>query len=142
MDSCDPRRGVVHEALPVDDSDACTADSCDPATGQIAHTTLSVDDGNDCTRDSCDPRAGPRHEEPNGKYTCNAGCEPGFHVASRNRDPQCGSAEALRSYCAPNCGPSFYTCDADCPSGYAKRAASPGGTCGTNPSILLFCAKG
>lgn len=141
LDSCDPRRGVVHEAIPIDDSDACTTDSCDPATGQIAHATLSVDDGNDCTVDSCDPRLGPKHEQPNGKYTCQVACEPGFHVASRTRDPQCGSAEALRSYCAPNCGVSFHTCDPGCPRGYVQRASSPGGSCGASPSVMLFCAK-
>ena len=141
-DACDPKRGVVHEAAPIDDFDACTSDSCDPATGQIAHTSLPLDDQNDCTVDSCDPRSGVKHEQPNGKYTCNTACERGFHVASRSRAVECGSAEALRSYCAPSCGPSFHTCDAACPTGYVKRTATPGGSCGTNPSIMLFCVKG
>jgi hypothetical protein len=141
VDSCDPRRGVLHEPLPIDDFDACTRDSCDPATGQIAHTTLPVDDRDDCTVDSCDPRRGVKHERATGKYTCQASCEPGFHVASRARSLDCGSPEALRSFCAPSCGPSLHTCDAACPSGYSKRSATPGGTCGTNPSIMSFCVK-
>ncbi len=142
IDSCDPKRGLVHEPVPVDDFDACTADSCDPSTGQIAHTTLALDDGNDCTKDSCDPRSGVKHEQPNGTYTCQAGCSEGFHVASRTPSPECGSPQALRSFCAPNCGASFYTCDGGCPTGYQRRAASPGGSCGTKPSIMLFCVKG
>jgi hypothetical protein len=141
-DSCDAKRGAVHEAVPIDDFDACTTDSCDPATGAIAHTTISVDDGNDCTADSCDPRTGVKHVQPDPVYTCEASCEHGFHVASRSKSPQCGSAESLRSFCAPNCGASFYTCEASCPNGYARRAVSPGGSCGTEPSIMLFCAKG
>jgi hypothetical protein len=142
VDSCDPRRGVLHEPVPSDDGDACTRDSCDSATGQIVHTTLPVDDGNDCTIDSCDPARGVRHELPPGKYTCAASCERGFHVASRSRTAECGSARALRSYCAPVCGPSFHTCEVACPPGYVKRSETPGGTCGTNPSIMVFCMKG
>lgn len=142
IDSCDPVRGVLHEPLPVDDFDACTADTCNPATGEIAHTTQPVDDGNDCTKDSCDPRVGVKHEQPSPVYTCQAACAPGFHVASRSPDAECGSPKALRSFCAPNCGPSFHTCEASCPSGYRRSAASPGGTCGTSPSIMVFCVKG
>ena len=92
--------------------------------------------------DSCDPRSGVKHEQPNGTYTCRAGCSEGFHVASRTPSPECGSPQALRSFCAPNCGASFYTCDGGCPTGYQRRAASPGGNCGTKPSIMLFCVKG
>jgi hypothetical protein len=142
VDACDQKRGVLHDLVPVDDFDACTTDACDPSTGQITHTTLKVDDGNDCTKDSCDPRSGPKHEQPNPVYTCQARCEPGFHVASRTPSPECGSPQALRSFCAPDCGASFHTCEANCPNGYQKRAASPGGSCGTNPSIMVFCVKG
>jgi hypothetical protein len=141
IDSCDPTRGAVHEALPVDDFDACTADSCDAATGAIAHTTLPVDDGNDCTKDSCDPRVGVKHEQPNPVYTCQATCASGVHVASRSPSAECGSSKALRSFCAPNCGPSFHTCETNCPSGYRRTAASPGGACGTTPSVMIFCVK-
>jgi hypothetical protein len=142
IDSCDPVRGVQNEPVPVDDYDACTADSCDPATGEIAHTTLPVDDGNECTKDSCDPRSGVKHEQPNPVYTCQASCAPGFHVASRSPSSECGSPQALRSFCAPNCGPSFHTCEANCPNGYRRSAVSPGGSCGTSPSIMVFCVKG
>ena len=141
IDSCDPKRGVFHEPVPFDDFDACTNDTCDPATGQIAHSTIPLDDGNDCTKDSCDPRSGVKHEQPNGVYTCEARCETGFHVASRTQSRECGSPQALRSFCAPNCGPSFYTCEPSCPTGYQRRAASAGGNCGNNPPIMLFCVK-
>jgi hypothetical protein len=142
LDACDARRGVVHEAIPVDDDDVCTTDACDLGTGEITHVSVAIDDGNDCTRDSCDPRVGVRHEQPDGKYTCQADCQAGFHVASRSRAPECGSRDALRSYCAPDCGGSFYTCAAACPKGYQRKTVAPGGNCGTNPSILLFCVKG
>src|SRR6478736_3880494 len=77
-------------ALPVDDGNPCTADSCDPATG-VAHTPVAqgtscsdsndcngveacsstgqctagavptIDDGNPCTADACDPVQGVTH---------------------------------------------------------------------------------
>jgi hypothetical protein len=142
IDACDPKRGVTHESIPVDDFDACTSDSCDRSTGSIAHASLAIDDGNDCTADSCDPRTGVKHVQPDAVYTCEASCDHGFHVASRTPSPECGSDDALRSFCAPNCGASFYTCETSCPRGYTKRATSPGGNCGTKPSIMVFCAKG
>jgi hypothetical protein len=142
IDSCDPKRGVLHESVPVDDFDACTNDTCDPGTGQIAHTTLAIDDGNDCTVDSCHPQSGVKHEQPNGVYTCEGRCETGFHVASRTQSRECGSPQAFRSFCAPNCGASFYTCEPSCPTGYQRRAASAGGNCGNNPPLMLFCVKG
>jgi hypothetical protein len=142
IDTCDPVRGARHEPVPIDDFDACTLDACDGATGSITHATVAVDDGNDCTLDSCDPRTGVKHEQPQGTYTCQSLCEPGFHVASRARSSECGSPEALRSYCAPNCGPSFHTCDVGCPKGYVRRGVRQGGTCGTNPPLMAFCVKG
>jgi len=36
-----------------DDGNACTADTCDPATGWCTHTAISCDDDNSCTRDTC-----------------------------------------------------------------------------------------
>jgi len=37
-----------------DDHNACTTDTCDPATGQCRSTDVSCYDGNPCTTDGCD----------------------------------------------------------------------------------------
>jgi glucose/arabinose dehydrogenase len=50
--------GVLCSGVSVDDGDACTADSCDPATGMVSHVPKSVDDGIACTADACDPATG------------------------------------------------------------------------------------
>ncbi len=90
-ETCNASGACVAGAPPVvDDSNVCTADSCDPVTG-VAHTPvaagtscadstvcngaetcnasgtcqsgspLTVDDGNPCTADSCDPVTGVAH---------------------------------------------------------------------------------
>jgi hypothetical protein len=56
-DSCDPASGCVYTPISCDDSDACTADSCDPASGCV-NEAIVCDDGNLCTIDSCDPATG------------------------------------------------------------------------------------
>jgi hypothetical protein len=85
VDSCDPVAGVSHVPTDglcddadlcngaetcdavldcqagtppvVDDADACTVDSCDPASG-VSHVPVNPDDGVSCTLDSCDPATG------------------------------------------------------------------------------------
>jgi hypothetical protein len=56
-DSCDPATGPVHTAKDVNDNNACTADSCDPATG-VHNDPITCDDSNACTTDSCNPANG------------------------------------------------------------------------------------
>jgi len=46
---------------PCDDGDACTTDSCDPATGCTA-AAITCDDGDACTTDSCDLASGCANE--------------------------------------------------------------------------------
>jgi len=41
----------------IDDGDACTTDSCDPASG-VHHQPVAVDDGNPSTIDACNPDTG------------------------------------------------------------------------------------
>jgi len=42
-----------------DDDDACTADSCDPESGCVnTDSAANCDDGNDCTANSCTPETG------------------------------------------------------------------------------------
>jgi len=45
---------AVIECPDCSDSNACTADSCDPLTGFCRHDALSCDDGDPCTADYCD----------------------------------------------------------------------------------------
>ncbi|MES1178300.1 MAG: hypothetical protein ABUL62_28520, partial [Myxococcales bacterium] len=87
--------------LPVDDSNPCTADSCDPALG-VQHAQVSngtscadtnacngvevcqagactagtappIDDGNPCTADSCDPSSGVAHVPVAAGTSCSDG---------------------------------------------------------------------
>jgi len=59
-DSCDPATGCSSVEINCDDGNVCNgAESCDPASGScVAGTPLSCDDGNVCTTDSCDPATG------------------------------------------------------------------------------------
>lgn len=55
-DSCNPATGCVNENG-CNDGDACTDDVCDPNTG-CSHTTVVCDDADVCTDESCDPVSG------------------------------------------------------------------------------------
>ncbi len=142
IDSCDPVRGVTHEAVAIDDFDECTRDACDPRSGSIVHDTVSIDDGDECTFDSCDPKEGVKHRQANAFHTCDKGCGEGFRAAARKPSPKCGSNEALETFCAPSCGKSFYSCDSGCPAGYEKRSATMNDVCGSKTSQQIFCVKG
>jgi subtilisin family serine protease len=95
--------------LVCDDGNACTLDSCDPATGCVF--TFACDDGNPCTADTCDPTAGCQHAAVadatpcpdgnlcNGAETCHAGvctagaplsCNDGAECTTNVCDPQLG----------------------------------------------------
>ena len=52
-DSCDPATGCSHAAMDCNDNDACTSDTCDPATG-CSHAAVDCNDNDACTTDSCD----------------------------------------------------------------------------------------
>lgn len=138
-DSCDSKRGAVHEPVDADDLDACTKDECDPKTGQVSHEPVDIDDGDDCTLDSCDPRSGPKHDPKPTRYECGA-CGEGFHTASRATSRQCGRDSALQSFCVPNCGASFYSCDAACPQGWQEKSRAMNKQCGPD-AAMLFCMR-
>ena len=138
VDSCDPAKGVVHTPVDTDDHDACTTDGCDPATG-ITHVAVDIDDGDDCTFDSCDPEAGVTHKKPEPTYTCDAGCGAGYHPLSRSPSPQCGGS--LQTFCEPDCGASFYTCDSRCPARYHSASRSASTRCGADGALYAFCQK-
>ncbi len=65
-DTCDPETGeVTHTVAPgadCDDRDPCTVgDACDAAGQCTVSTPVDVDDGNECTVDSCSPFSGVSH---------------------------------------------------------------------------------
>ncbi len=139
LDECDPLRGVVHAPVPVDDGDACTRDACDPRTGAVTHDPVDLDDRDDCTFDSCDPRTGVAHQRPSPIHACGTGCGAGYHAASRAPSADCPGG--LRSYCVPDCGPSFYSCEGACPAGYHVATRSVGAPCGDRAASVLFCRR-
>ncbi|HEY3500066.1 MAG TPA: collagen-binding domain-containing protein, partial [Polyangiaceae bacterium] len=77
-DSCDPASGPVHTAVAAGSScsngDACDGDeACDGSGDCLPGTPLVLDDGDPCTRDVCDPLDGISHApEPAG-----TSCEDG-----------------------------------------------------------------
>lgn len=62
-DVCNGGTCTPGSPLAVADGNACTVDSCDPATGAI-HSAVDVDDGDPCTVDACDPATGLTHTLP------------------------------------------------------------------------------
>lgn len=76
-----------------DDGDACTIDSCDPATGSCHHEPLDCDDGDACTVDSCDPVAGCLYENV---------CQCGGNRAPCSSDADCCSGNCRRGTCRGN----------------------------------------
>ena len=140
-DSCDSRRGAIHEPVPVDDSDACTIDACDPSSGEVTHSPVDIDDGDECTFDTCDPERGVSHALLESKYTCAASCQSGYHTTFRRPSTSCSPGVGVQSYCQPNCGPYFYTCDPKCPAGYRAGSRQANGRCGPNGEQQTYCTK-
>jgi hypothetical protein len=107
-DSCDPKTGCMHAAIPgpCKDGDECTApDTC--ADGKCAGKADGVDcdDNNPCTKDSCDkvqgclnlPQSATPCDDGNGCTVgdaCDAGvCKPGSNTCACNTDAQCAGFE-------------------------------------------------
>jgi len=75
-DSCDPAIGCVseHNEAPCDDENACTFnDKCQDGACQ-SFNLLDCDDGNACTDDSCDPATGCANENNSDPCTDNNVC--------------------------------------------------------------------
>ena len=75
IDSCDPASGCVHTPVDCNDNDLCTNDSCDPLTGCV-YTPVDCNDNDACTIDTCDPLTGCVHTQD--PACANRGCTPGF----------------------------------------------------------------
>lgn len=79
-DSCNPATGLCsNDSISCDDGNLCTTDSCDTATGCL-NTLISCDDGNACTTDSCAPATGSCSNDPiscdDGSACTNDSCNP------------------------------------------------------------------
>jgi Dictyostelium (slime mold) repeat len=104
-DSCDPATGCVHTPISCDDSDICTTDTCDPATGCV-HTPISCDDSDICTTDTCDPATGCVHTPIVGCCHIDADCPRGEvcidNVCTANPAPVCaGETCDTFTQCSP-----------------------------------------
>lgn len=75
--TCIDKQCVYGSPLIVDDKNACTADACDEATGEVTHTPKKVGDGDPCTIDTCDPATGVKNEPIAGCAGCtdDASCD-------------------------------------------------------------------
>ena len=135
---------------PCDDGNACTTDSCDPATGLCRNDPVSCDDGNPCTTDTCDSSAGCVHEVRTG--SCDT--DPKDCRVQECVDGTCqatllpvGSACDDKESCTTSDG-----CDAsgNCvglplPPGSACLAGNPctiGDHCATTPAGSIACVPG
>jgi hypothetical protein len=75
--SCDPATGCTSTPVNCDDGDACTANFCDPATG-CGSNPVVCDDMNECTANSCDPTLGCQHPNLADGTPCSIGeCQAG-----------------------------------------------------------------
>lgn len=106
----------VGTPISCNDINACTLDSCDPATGGCTHAPVTCSDGNPCTLDSCDPATGCRFD-PTAGAPCSDGnpcttgdvcavsysgvfCQPGVQI-------DCSDGNACT---ADHCDPSTGSC--------------------------------
>ncbi len=84
-----------------DDSDVCTADSCDPATGDCVHTNIQgccytsadCDDNNLCTDDVCNTQNQCVNTNNNDDCGTCAKCSSGSCIADLTQDDDCGFCE-------------------------------------------------
>lgn len=80
MDSCNPATGCVHTPITCDDGNVCNGiEACNPHSGCSSETPLDCTDQNACTTDSCDPATGCIHTalncDDNNQCTADS-CDP------------------------------------------------------------------
>jgi len=57
-DTCNPASGCVNTPIVCNDNNACTTDTCNPASGCVFTPNPPCNDNNACTTDTCDPASG------------------------------------------------------------------------------------
>jgi len=108
LDYCDPATGMHHPPVTVDDGDPCTFDQCSPVG--ITHDTSFWDDQNICTVDSCDSQTGVVSHEPMSADDGNActvdSCDPQFGLM--HAELMCDDADACtENLCESTTGCAF-----------------------------------
>ena len=142
---------IACQASPRDcaDSDLCTQDFCDPATGQCSHLPRSCEDGNACTIDACDPATGSCTRtsatgpcSDGNPCTIDDSCSDGNCLPGGPR--VCGNAGCLRGSCRPDRGCVLSPDPSLCPPPTECRSSVCGsnGACSSGPSGNQICHGG
>jgi hypothetical protein len=108
-DTCDPVQGVRHSFIApssaCNDGNACTlGDSCD-GSGRCNGAPISADDSDACTADSCDPVLGVRHTPLPDGAACSAADRCRDHLDSDGDqlvdciDPDCTASSSCLEIC-------------------------------------------
>jgi cysteine-rich repeat protein len=118
-DSCDPKKGCLHDQNACDDANACTADVCDSKTGLCTHPAAAgpCEDGNPCTEgDACAAgtcKAGSPKGCDDAKGCTTDSCEPKtgqcLHTSTCPEKEVCASGSICASTCTQPSG-----CSAGC----------------------------
>lgn len=130
--------GTCQSGTPVNcnDANACTTDSCAPATGLCSNTPVNCNDGNACTADICNPASGCVHT-PLAECCGNDTCELGEDCTTCPGDcPSGGGAGCGNGVCEPTVGEDCLSCSADCngqQSGPPSQRFCCGDGAGQNP---------
>jgi hypothetical protein len=167
-DKCDISGKCVGSLKNVDDGNPCTADSCDPASGNPIYTpapgqsctdnnlcTLgdicneqgqcvginkSVDDANECTTDACDPASG------NVSHTPLPNCKPCSVAADCNDNNPCTNDSCQAGKCAyanassgTNCSDNNPCTDNDKCNGSGQCVGTPKNVDDGNPCTADSC---
>lgn len=130
--------------IPITDNDACTTDSCNPATG-ISHVPIDCSDKNDCTLDTCLPASGCKHSSLPGTTVCGTSCPAGSYVSGQTCSSSCSGDCFGKGYnqvtCSAVCGNSFTTCSNICPAGYAATKVTCPASCVLSGCAAYKCSK-
>jgi len=95
-DSCVPATGCVFTPNPpCNDNNACTTDTCDPAIGCVFTPNAPCNDNNACTTDTCDPVLGC-------VFTPNAPCDDNNTCTDDTCDPVLGCVFTDNGSCVTN----------------------------------------
>ncbi len=113
---------MIYTPVKVDDGNACTTDTCNPATGKAVNTDISCNDNNLCTVDSCDFKTGcsntSKNFDDNNKCTTDS-CDPVTGV--KNIDISCSDDNS----CTTD------SCNFETGCAYNPVASSSDNSCGT-----------
>jgi len=120
--------------LACDDSDSCTADSCDGAAKKCTNTAKDCGDGKQCTDDKCDPKTGDC-SNPNKVGSCDDGnpCSVGDACGSDAAGGYVCLAGATTQVCDDNNPCTDDKCTAGKGCEYLKNAATVACYTATDP---------